>query len=129
VYRHLHSRYTFDDNWIVFSAIIIQGAGPIGLAANAARDVGGRFAAITIWGSRAAGGTYALLAALTSIPATMAAMVFYELIFKDSSRGKQSLLHISSKFLHNIGSHCSRTPRVHGRTPSSYGTSGGRPAL
>jgi hypothetical protein len=57
------------------------------VAANTARDVGGRLAAISIWGTRANGGRYAAIAALTNIVATVAAYAFYELIFKDSTRG------------------------------------------
>ena len=44
--------------------------------------------ALTIWGTRAAGGKYAAIAALTNIPATLAATLFYELILIDSSRGE-----------------------------------------
>ena len=57
------------------------------VAANAARDVGGRLAAMTIWGTKAAGGNYAALAALTNIPATLFAYIVYEVFFVDSSRG------------------------------------------
>lgn len=59
----------------------------ISVAANTARDVGGRLAAIAIWGTRASGGRYAAIAALTNILATVAAYAFYEFIFKDSNRG------------------------------------------
>ena len=44
-------------------------------------------AAIAIWGTRASGGRYAAIAALTNILATVAAYAFYEFIFKDSNRG------------------------------------------
>ncbi|KAJ7077688.1 aquaporin-like protein [Mycena belliarum] len=57
-----------------------------GLAANAARDVGGRLAALSIWGLPAGGGAYAALAALTNIPATLLACVTYELLLTDSDR-------------------------------------------
>jgi glycerol uptake facilitator-like aquaporin len=57
------------------------------VAANTARDVGGRLVAVFIWGTRANGGSYAAIAALTNIVATVAAYAFYEFIFKDSSRG------------------------------------------
>ena len=43
--------------------------------------------ALTIWGIHAGGGKYAAIAALTNIPATLAAMYFYEFILSDSSRG------------------------------------------
>ena len=65
------------------------------VAANTARDVGGRLAAISIWGTRANGGSYAAIAALTNIVATVAAYAFYEFIFKDSSRGNVSHNHYS----------------------------------
>ncbi|PSR73144.1 hypothetical protein PHLCEN_2v11000 [Hermanssonia centrifuga] len=44
--------------------------------------------ALTIWGTRAGGGPYAALAALTNIPATILGALFYEFILMDSSRGK-----------------------------------------
>jgi hypothetical protein len=66
------------------------------VAANTARDVGGRLAAISIWGTRANGGRYAAIAALTNIVATVAAYAFYELIFKDSTRG--NVAHNHSRF-------------------------------
>jgi FlaA1/EpsC-like NDP-sugar epimerase len=56
------------------------------VAANTARDVGGRLAAIAIWGTRAGGGRYAAIAALTNILATVLAYAFYEFVLKDSSR-------------------------------------------
>lgn len=57
------------------------------VAANTARDVGGRLAAIAIWGTRASGGRYAAIAALTNILATVLSYAFYEFVFKDSNRG------------------------------------------
>lgn len=57
------------------------------VAANTARDVGGRLAAIAIWGTKAGGGSYAAIAALTNILATMLAYSLYEFVLKDSSRG------------------------------------------
>jgi len=68
-------------------AMIIWGYAPVGLAANTARDVGGRMMAVTIWGTKAAGGPYAAIAALTNIPATFAGLFVYEALFADSSRG------------------------------------------
>jgi hypothetical protein len=73
---------------VISSATVIWGYAPIGLAANSARDVSGRLAAITIWGTQASGGTYAALAALTNIPATVIAAAFYEFFLSDSSRGE-----------------------------------------
>lgn len=43
--------------------------------------------AISVWGTKANGGTYAAIAALTNIPATLFATLVYELVFWDSSRG------------------------------------------
>jgi len=67
-------------------ACVIWGYAPVGLAANTARDVGGRFMAMSIWGSRASGGSYAAIAALTNIPSMLLAATFYEFFFTDSSR-------------------------------------------
>ncbi|KAI0250210.1 aquaporin-like protein [Lactifluus subvellereus] len=74
--------------WIIGMSYgaMIWGFASNGWAANTARDVGGRLAAIAIWGTRASGGRYAAIAALTNIPATVAAYAFYEFVFKDSSR-------------------------------------------
>ncbi|KIK70107.1 hypothetical protein GYMLUDRAFT_150949 [Collybiopsis luxurians FD-317 M1] len=57
------------------------------LAANTARDVGGRLAALTIYGKAAAGGHYAAIAALTSIPATLFGAFIYEIFLMDHARG------------------------------------------
>jgi len=74
--------------WAIAGAylIVIIGFAPVGLAANPARDIGGRLAAISIWGLRASGGRYAAITALTGIPATIVAFVCYEIFFTDSSR-------------------------------------------
>ncbi|KAI0743403.1 aquaporin-like protein [Daedaleopsis nitida] len=74
--------------WLIALAygVVVWGFGPIGLAANAARDLGGRFAAMTIFGSVASGGSYGAITALMSFPATLLAGVFYELVFNDSNR-------------------------------------------
>ncbi|KAN0139032.1 Aquaporin-like protein [Lactarius tabidus] len=64
----------------------IWGFSPNGLAANTGRDVGGRLVAIAIWGTKANGGSYAAIAALTNILATLLAYSFYEFVLKDSSR-------------------------------------------
>jgi len=77
-----------DDSFVVFS-----------VAANTARDVGGRLVAITVWGTKANGGKYAAIAALTNILATVAAYAFYEFTFKDSSRGNVAHNHRSHHFL------------------------------
>ncbi|KAF8186498.1 aquaporin-like protein [Mycena galopus ATCC 62051] len=68
-------------------ASAIWGFAPVGLAANSARDIAGRLAAMTIWGREAAGNPrYAAIAALTNIPATIMAYIVYELMFLDSDR-------------------------------------------
>jgi len=67
-------------------ATIIWGYAPIGLAANTARDVGGRMMAVAIWGTKASGGAYAAIAALTNIFTACLSLVVYEALFVDSSR-------------------------------------------
>lgn len=67
-------------------ASAIWGFSTAGLAANSARDLGGRFMAMTIWGAKASGGRYAAIAALTNIPATLLAAAIYEFILSDSKR-------------------------------------------
>ena len=67
---------------------MVWGFSPAAVAANSARDVGGRLAVLTLWGTPAAGGSYAAIAALTNIPATIAGGIFYYFIFSDSDRGK-----------------------------------------
>ncbi|KAF7336137.1 Aquaporin-like protein [Mycena venus] len=67
--------------------VMIWGFSAVGLAANTARDLGGRFAAMTIWGTAAAGPSgYSAITALTNIPATILAYIVYELMFVDSDR-------------------------------------------
>jgi len=70
---------------LAYAAAIWSFATP-GVAMNAARDVGGRLWALTIWGTKAAGGRYAAIAALTNIPATIFAVVLYEVFLTDSDR-------------------------------------------
>ncbi|KAJ7084616.1 putative aquaporin 2 [Mycena belliarum] len=69
-------------------AVAIWGFSANGLSANAARDLGGRFAALTIWGKDAVGPQkgYAAISALTNIPATILAAIVHEFMFVDSSR-------------------------------------------
>jgi len=69
-------------------AAMIWGFGALGLSLNTARDVGGRLAAVTIWGSAGNGASksYCAIAALTNIPATLFAAFLYELLFADSDR-------------------------------------------
>lgn len=84
------------------------------MAANTARDVGGRLAAMTIYGMPAAGGKYAAIAALTNIPATLLAIIVYELLMTDSDRGMfyicRCLFFACSC---HLPSHPKRTTRVH----------------
>ncbi|KAJ3755450.1 putative aquaporin 2 [Lentinula raphanica] len=70
---------------IAYAAAVWGFATPA-LAANPARDLGGRLAALTIWGKQAAGGKYAAIAALTSIPATMLGVFLHELFLTDYAR-------------------------------------------
>ncbi|KAJ3727756.1 putative aquaporin 2 [Lentinula raphanica] len=70
---------------IAYAAAVWGFATPA-LAANPARDLGGRLAALTIWGKQAAGGKYAAIAALTSIPATMLGVFIHELFLTDYAR-------------------------------------------
>ena len=51
--------------------------------------------ALTIWGMPAGGGSYAAIAALTNIPATLLAVAFYEFVLADSSRGTYLFLYAS----------------------------------
>ncbi|KAI0745100.1 aquaporin-like protein [Earliella scabrosa] len=74
--------------WIVafVYGAMVWGYATVGIATNAARDVGARLMALTIWGLPASGGSYAAIAALTNIPATLLAVLFYEFVLADSSR-------------------------------------------
>lgn len=81
---------------------MIWGYAPAALAANSARDVGGRLAALTIWGKVASGGSYAAIAALTNIPATTLAIFFYQLLLGDSGRRKFSGSCVATKRPRNL---------------------------
>lgn len=74
--------------WLIGLAygVMIWDFAPAALSANTARDVGARLMAITIWGTKANGGKYAAISALTNIPATLLATLVYEIVFTDSSR-------------------------------------------
>lgn len=97
------------------------------MSANSARDVGGRLMALTIWGRDAAGGRYAALAALTNILSMIVAVLFYEVFFTDSARGKQKKI----KLLDNapsLISHLSHPKCTNGLprwTQGTLGTQGG----
>jgi len=68
-------------------AAAIWGFALNGLSANAARDLGGRFAAMTIWGKEAAGPSgFSANTALTNILATILAFLVYEFMMVDSDR-------------------------------------------
>ncbi|KAF9268467.1 aquaporin-like protein [Marasmius fiardii PR-910] len=79
-----------------------------GLAANTARDVGGRLAAMTIWGFQAHGGAYGAISALTNIPATLIAAFLYQIFMVDSARV------VPQAHLENIDVH-----RFHGHNPGN----------
>ncbi|TCD65342.1 hypothetical protein EIP91_002780 [Steccherinum ochraceum] len=74
--------------WVVglTYATMIWSYAPVGVACNTARDLGGRLAALTIWGRAADGGAYAAISALANIPGILCGGLFYEIFFKDSSR-------------------------------------------
>lgn len=92
-------------------AMIIWGYAPIGLAANTARDVGARMMAVAIWGSKANGGTYAAISALTNILATWVSLIVYNGLLADSSRGTKSFSPSRKSWaLTNPRSHLSRSP-------------------
>jgi len=65
---------------------VIWGFGTAGLALNTARDIGARLMVITFWGLPAVGGRYAIIAALTNIPATLLGACIYEFLLADSDR-------------------------------------------
>jgi len=67
-------------------ATIIWGYAPVGIAANTARDLGGRLMAIAIWGTKANGGAYAAIAALTNILTASLSLIIYDAFLADSSR-------------------------------------------
>ena len=69
--------------------MICWGFAPVGVSLNLARDLGGRFLVLAIWGTKAAGGSYAAISALTNFASTLAAVLFYEIVMTDSARGKQ----------------------------------------
>ncbi|KAF9484372.1 aquaporin-like protein [Pholiota conissans] len=85
-----------------------------GVSLNAARDVGARLGAMTIWG-KAAGGTsgYSAISALTNIPATLFAILIYEIFLVDSD-AVVSTEHI--KFIRHHQNHA----RLAHEKPSSY---------
>ncbi|KAF7327375.1 Propanediol diffusion facilitator [Mycena kentingensis (nom. inval.)] len=69
-------------------AAAIWGFALNGLSANTARDLGGRFAALTLWGTDAVGPfpSYCASSALTNIPATILAFLACEVFLVDSDR-------------------------------------------
>ncbi|KAJ7616614.1 hypothetical protein FB45DRAFT_1064005 [Roridomyces roridus] len=88
-----------------------------GLIANTARDLGGRLAALTIWGLPAGGGSYAAMAALTNIPAMLLSYLTYDLLFSDSDRV------VDSSHLEVLNAHKNHRRMGAGRplTPESEG--------
>ena len=75
--------------WIIglTYSVVVWGYAPNGLATNAARDLGARLMAMTIWGKGASGGNYAAISALTNIVSVWVGVVIYEFILADSFRG------------------------------------------
>ncbi|XP_006459394.1 hypothetical protein AGABI2DRAFT_177352 [Agaricus bisporus var. bisporus H97] len=57
-----------------------------GTIMNTSRDLGGRFWAMTIWGTRASAGGYAAITSLTNIEAAIVAVFLYEVFMIDSRR-------------------------------------------
>ncbi|KAF9048738.1 aquaporin-like protein [Panaeolus papilionaceus] len=74
--------------WVISIAYAcaIWGFATPGISLNAARDLGARFLALTVWGLPAGGGSYAAITALTNIPATLLAVLVYEIFLVDSDR-------------------------------------------
>jgi len=66
--------------------VLVWGFDAPGLALNTARDIGARLMVVTIWGLPAIGGRYAVIAALTNIPATLLGVCIYEFFLIDSDR-------------------------------------------
>jgi len=94
-------------------ATAIWGFATAGIAANTARDLGARLMAITIWGTRASGGRYAAIAALTNIPATLLGAFIYEIFLSDSDR---AIPQASLEHAHILLNHKRETKK--GRTDS-----------
>ncbi|PPQ95243.1 hypothetical protein CVT26_014934 [Gymnopilus dilepis] len=94
---------------IAFSyAAAIWGFAVPGISLNAARDVGARLAAMTIWGLEARGTRYSAITALVNIPATMTAAFIYEWFIVDSDRV------VDSAHLEFINAHANHRRFRHG---------------
>jgi len=81
-------------------AAAIWGFAVPGLSLNTARDVGGRIFAVAIYGTEAAGGRYAAIAALVNIPAIIFGAYLYEVFLTDSDRVVTSSHFDFHKYLH-----------------------------
>jgi len=81
-------------------AAVIWGFGVPGTSLNTARDVGGRIFALAIYGTEAAGGRYAAIAALVNIPAIIFGAYLYEVFLTDSDRAVTSAQLEFHKYLH-----------------------------
>ncbi|KAF9444825.1 aquaporin-like protein [Macrolepiota fuliginosa MF-IS2] len=81
--------------WIIAFAygVTIWGFGGI---LNTSRDLGGRLWAITVWGTRANGGRFGAISALTNFAAMLTAVFLYEVFITDSRRvvNVESMEHI-----------------------------------
>lgn len=86
----------------------IWGYGPVGVALNTARDLGGRFLVLAIWGTKGSGGSFAALTALTNLVATPLGVLCYEIFLTDSSRGEPSLRALLCIVTDSLSSHRSQ---------------------
>jgi len=82
-------------------AAAIWGFAVPGTSLNTARDVGGRIFAVAIYGSEAAGGRYAAIAALVNIPAIVFGAYLYEVFLTDSDRAVTSSQIDFHKYMHD----------------------------
>jgi len=82
-------------------AASIWGFAVPGVSLNTARDVGGRIFMLAIYGTEAAGGRYAAIAALVNIPAIIFGAYLYEVFLTDSDRAVTSAQLEFQKYLQN----------------------------
>jgi len=82
-------------------AAVIWGFGVSGISLNTARDIGGRIFAVAIYGTEAAGGPYAAIAALVNIPGIVFGAYLFEVFLTDSDRAVTSAQLDFHKYLHD----------------------------